>query len=335
MKFELQPDETEEGFRADVIVVQHASLLSCASILRPLECLARLDTPVSAFVQLIRHANEALDLSGLPISVDRTLDDYLNMFEREKQPNIVFLVCGLDVPAELRVSLNSLVRACSRYKIPLAAIGAATWALADSGVLDGKSCVVHWSSDLAFAERNIAIEVKPKLYRSEGRFATCAGETATLDFVISLLGESLGGDVAKQICNRLLVAYPRSADTTQPGAQENRLQHFPPLLQRIVRDMCANIESPLSVEALANRHQLSRRQVERVFASNVGISPRKYYRALQAEAAYQLCQQTEMPIVEISVACGFGSPSTLSRIFRAKYGMTPRQLRVQRAHLPS
>ncbi len=145
------------------------------------------------------------------------------------------------------------------------------------------------------------------------------------------LRSEFGDQVAQDCCDHALVSFPRQYSSPQPGAAANRLRHYPNVIQAIVRDMCNNIENPLSVEQLSKIHKMSRRQLERIFAKHLGCSPRKYYRDLQLEVAYQLTEQTELSLLEISLASGFTTSPVMARHFKQKFGRSPSELRQELA----
>ncbi|EMV9186203.1 helix-turn-helix domain-containing protein, partial [Escherichia coli] len=57
-------------------------------------------------------------------------------------------------------------------------------------------------------------------------------------------------------------------------------------------------------------------------------TPSNFYLGLRLDKARQLLRQTDMSVLEIGVACGFETPSYLSRSYRAKFGVCPSQDRV-------
>jgi AraC family transcriptional regulator len=62
--------------------------------------------------------------------------------------------------------------------------------------------------------------------------------------------------------------------------------------------------------------------------TSIGISPYQYLLQQRVERAKQLLKQTNQPIVEIALDCGFSSHSHLSKQFRQLAGMTPKAFRV-------
>ncbi|MDB9707251.1 helix-turn-helix domain-containing protein [Planktotalea frisia] len=258
---------------------------------------------------------------------DTDLKYLLTRFDTLKRPDVVFLCCGFDVHPDLREDARRLIRACKRNGVRIISIGAATWVMAEEHAIAAGKCVMHWASEAAFSERHLSLSVSNNLFDTTGNVSTCAGELATLDFMIYFMSSEFGEDIARRFCDKALVAFPRQATSIQPGALENRLRHYPARIQNVVRQMSKNIETPLSLSEIAVTHQISQRQLERLFSKHLRSSPRKYYLGLQLEIAYELIEQTSISIAEISIASGFGSPSLLSRHFKVKYGLAPTMLR--------
>lgn len=327
MTLKLKYDRDNDTLTVDVLAVGGASLMSIASILTPLTILRQVAPEISLRVQTILYGSHKQSELGLELSGNIDFDTYAQSIQNNDPPHVLFVVCGTDVNPELRAGIRRLMRNCLRHYIPLVCIGSATWLLAEIGGLQDRNCVIHWNSDFAFAERNPETTVTVTLFESDLHLASCAGETATLDFTLSLVGETLGPAIQKKLCDQMLIGYPRGAKSIQPGARANRLHHFPPILQEMVRLMQANLETPLKLSELSRKFLVSQRQIERIFSKHLGISPRNYYFHLQLDAAFQLCEQTEMPITEIAIACGFSSSSNFARRFRERFGMTPKKFR--------
>lgn len=90
-----------------------------------------------------------------------------------------------------------------------------------------------------------------------------------------------------------------------------------------------NVELPLGARDLALAAGISVRQLERLIRDRFGDTPMRYYLKLRLQAARNHLFYGDMPIQDIAAACGFSSPSVLSRTFRAHFGLTPRAFRSQ------
>jgi transcriptional regulator GlxA family with amidase domain len=78
---------------------------------------------------------------------------------------------------------------------------------------------------------------------------------------------------------------------------------------------------------LAQSVGLSRRQLERLFRQHIGRSPTQYYLELRLQRARLLLIQTDLPVVDVAVACGFVSASHFSKSYRQQFDRAPRDER--------
>lgn len=88
------------------------------------------------------------------------------------------------------------------------------------------------------------------------------------------------------------------------------------------------LDAPLSLEVLSRVACFSPHHLHRVFAAVVGETPQKFVQRLRVErAAMQLIQNPALTITEISLACGFSSPATFARSFKAALGTSATEWR--------
>ena len=99
-------------------------------------------------------------------------------------------------------------------------------------------------------------------------------------------------------------------------------------LVQVIGEMEQHSEPPLSTSQLALGINVTRRQLERLFRLHLNDTPRNFYLGLRLEKARQLLRQTDMSVLDISIACGFESPSYFTRSYRARFTCAPRQDRV-------
>ena len=88
-----------------------------------------------------------------------------------------------------------------------------------------------------------------------------------------------------------------------------------------------NIEEPLSLEELSLCAKLSRRQIERLFQTHLGVTPSRYYLELRITNARRLLLQSNKSITNIALACGFISMSHFSNCYKAYFGISPKAAR--------
>jgi AraC family transcriptional regulator len=81
-------------------------------------------------------------------------------------------------------------------------------------------------------------------------------------------------------------------------------------------------DGPLSLEAVARAACLSRYHFHRVFAQVYEKTPHAYLTEIRLARAQSLLKRG-MAVVDVCVDIGFNSPSSFSRLFRTRYGISP------------
>jgi|SRR5579871_2362888 len=91
--------------------------------------------------------------------------------------------------------------------------------------------------------------------------------------------------------------------------------------------MDANLGQPLCLPQIADVACLSPHYFLRLFHQLFSMTPYQYLILRRLELAQRLLRKTDLPVTAICLEVGFASPSTLSNLFRRKYGVTPSQYR--------
>lgn len=86
---------------------------------------------------------------------------------------------------------------------------------------------------------------------------------------------------------------------------------------------------PIRLADAANRVQLSRERLSRLFRQSLGITFSEYLCGVRVREACTLLRTTRRPIREIGFDCGFRSVSQFNRSFRQMQGCSPRRFRSQ------
>lgn len=98
-----------------------------------------------------------------------------------------------------------------------------------------------------------------------------------------------------------------------------------------IRQMLSFIQmhytQPIRVQQIADSAFISRRECMRVFRNIIGLSPIQYVIGLRVQKAKQLLLETDRPILDICVSCGFQNQSYFTKAFREKTGLSPLQCR--------
>lgn len=223
--------------------------------------------------------------------------------------------------------LRAFLRDCARRGLPIYALGAATWLLADADLLRSARCTIHWGKMAALSETFYDLAVDDALFVRDKQFVTCAGELAAFDLAVDLIHDRCGRELARDICRHVMADRWRDGASCQSAPAGLRYAGTARKLLRVIQLMEKNIEEPLPLEEISRRVAVSRRQIERLFRHHLSTTPWQHYLAMRLAKARQLIELTRMPIMDVAVACGFVSSSHFSKTFREYFRMPPSHVR--------
>jgi AraC-like DNA-binding protein len=92
-------------------------------------------------------------------------------------------------------------------------------------------------------------------------------------------------------------------------------------------------ERPWTVEGLAREAAMSRSAFSDRFRAVVGEAPIRYVTRIRLERSAAMLTRTDATIAEIARSVGYGSEESLSRAFKARFGIGPSAFR-QAARAP-
>jgi len=104
----------------------------------------------------------------------------------------------------------------------------------------------------------------------------------------------------------------------------------PPLWLRQAEDLIrAQFRTPLRVSYVAHQVGVHPERLGRMFRKTFQHSVAAYIRRLRAEWAAERLASTDQPISLIALHAGFADQSHFTRVFRDRFGVTPRRFRAQ------
>ena len=81
------------------------------------------------------------------------------------------------------------------------------------------------------------------------------------------------------------------------------------------------------VASLAKRLRVGERQLRRLFAQHMGATPIAVAQTRRVLQAKRLIHDTDLPMIELALASGFGSVRRFNETFHRLYGRSPSELR--------
>jgi transcriptional regulator GlxA family with amidase domain len=294
--------------------------------------------PLSLAIDALRLANwvEGQEIfSYVVVSADgenRASSSHLPAFVNHSvatcPPLQVLLVCTgsnsshIDDPAVLNW-LRRIYRQGSR----VGAISGGAFVLAHAGLLHRRTCAIHWEVGMALEAAFPDIEVSGDIFVIDGRIITCAGGTSTLDLMLHLIEHFRSPAIARRVADDLI--YPSMRDGHEPARIELRRRTgvTNSVLLGAIEIMERNVEEPVKLAEISAELGTSMRHLERLFARAFGVSPSQYYMQLRLREARGLLAQTDLPLFEVALRCGFQNTSHFARRYRERYNVLPSEER--------
>jgi transcriptional regulator GlxA family with amidase domain len=214
---------------------------------------------------------------------------------------------------------------------PLVGLCTGSFALIRAGLMQGRRCCVSWFhyQDLQDELADV-IPVADLLYVDDGDRITCAGGSAATDLAATLIERHLGRQWARKSLRILGLDRARPADAPQPQPASNtNLSVENRRVRRAILIMEQNMAQPLSTQVIAERLNLSKRQLERLFVAETGESLQRLYRNMRLGYGLWLLQRPDSSVTNIAEECGFADTAHFSRAFRSQFNMSPSEARLQ------
>jgi len=105
---------------------------------------------------------------------------------------------------------------------------------------------------------------------------------------------------------------------------EQTHKKYPPLVQDAVALIEAEYAYLYGIDELADRLEVTKYHLIRVFSASTGISPGNYLISIRmhhAKSILRACEGTPMEIV--AGACGYSCANYFSKVFKKQTGLTP------------
>ncbi|TFH90459.1 AraC family transcriptional regulator [Vibrio ouci] len=112
----------------------------------------------------------------------------------------------------------------------------------------------------------------------------------------------------------------KASNTAKAVATFNRIS-------KVLSFIHSHLDTPLSLEDIAEQSCWSRWQLQRVFQAETGLTVANYVRELKLSAAAELLLDSDQRVIDIAIALGFNSEIAFSRAFKQFFGHSPRTYR--------
>jgi len=209
----------------------------------------------------------------------------------------------------------------------LAAISTGAFALAATGLLDGRRATTHWHYTRVLQARHPLIRVDENvLFVDEGAVLTSAGAASGVDLCLHLVRRDHGVGLSNQVARRLVAAPYRSGGQAQfvPRSVPEPLGEFFASTRQWALE---RLHDNLSVTQLAEHARVSKRTFSRRFVDDTGYTPMQWVLRARIDLARELLERSELGVEQIADRVGLGTGANLRLHFHRVLGTSPSEYR--------
>jgi AraC family transcriptional regulator, transcriptional activator FtrA len=203
----------------------------------------------------------------------------------------------------------------------LVSICSGAFALAATGLLDGRAATTHWRYSDDLQRRFPAVRVDPDvLYIDHGDIATSAGSGTGIDLCLQLVRADHGAAYAAHVARRMVMPPHREGGQVQYRTEDlDQPVSLGPLLDWATE----RLAEPIGVDDLATRFSVSPRTLTRRFAEHLGTTPGQWLLAQRIARSRVLLETTDLPVETIAQRVGLSTAANFRRRFHTAVRTTP------------
>ena len=275
-------------------------------------------------IDLVSRGRPANDQIGL-YSINPTKE----MHEIEKTDLIIIPAVHGDIPSVVNQNQEEIQWIVNHHKkgAEIASFCVGVFLLAETGILDGKSCSTHWAEAHALQRAYPKVQVKPENIVTESDGILTSGGAYAFTNLLLYLIEKYGGRELAILISKTFMLHIEQQHQTPFIIFHVQKDHQDQLVLQVQTYIEQHFKDKFTVDELAREHATIRRTLERRFKRATGNTVNEYTQRVRTEAAKKLLEAGHANISEVLEQVGYGDPKAFRDVFRRYVGITPTQYR--------
>lgn len=206
----------------------------------------------------------------------------------------------------------------------LGAVGTGVYALAATGLLNGREVTTHWrfARNLARQFPRLKLDHRKSFVR-DGPYYTTTGLAGGVNLAVAMIQEDYGPYVAQSMEEETILRLTKEDQDEfppEPALCENYpIDRFSELVAWVMR----NLDADLSVEVLARRACMCPSHFSKVFKSILGEPPRDFVQNLRLNEARRRLLGRHKTLRTVSESVGLRNSPEFQEAFERKFGARP------------
>ena len=199
--------------------------------------------------------------------------------------------------------------------------------LAETGLLNGKSCATHWTVHAEFRRKYPAVNLIPeKIICEDNGIYSSGGAYSILNFTLYLIERYFGRETAIWCSKVSEVEFDRISQS-EFIIFSGQKEHSDEAIREAQLYIENNYQEKLNITEIAARVNLNGRSFLRRFKKATANTPLEYIQRVKIEAAKKQLESTTQTILEIMYDIGYNDEKAFRTKFRKYSGLSPKEYR--------
>ena len=199
--------------------------------------------------------------------------------------------------------------------------------LAETGLLNGKSCTTHWITHDKFRKKYPQVNLIPeKIISEDNGIYSSGGAYSFLNLLIHLIEKYYGRETAIKCAKIAEIEYDR-IDQNQFVIFNGQKEHSDATIKKAQEYVEQNFAKQLSVDFLAKNALISLRNFVRRFKKATNNTPLEYIQRVRIEAAKKILESSTLTVQEAMYKSGYNDDKSFRNMFKKYSGITPLEYR--------
>ncbi|RFN59938.1 GlxA family transcriptional regulator [Marixanthomonas ophiurae] len=199
----------------------------------------------------------------------------------------------------------------------------ASFFLASTGLLNGKSCSTHWQFANEFRKQfPQANLMDDKILTEADGIYTSGGAYSFTNLILYLIEKYAGRDTAVMAAKGFMIDIDRSSQSPFMIFSGQK-RHDDAVILKAQEQIEQNYQDKMTVDELCNQLAISRRTFERRFKKATANTVVEYMQRVKVEAAKKELEIGRKTVTEVMYEVGYSDSKAFRDVFRKITDMTP------------
>ncbi len=197
--------------------------------------------------------------------------------------------------------------------------------LASTGLLDGRKCATHWMAENAFKAMFPKVDlVTQKVITDEAGLYSSGGAFSYLNLILYLIEKYAGREISILTAKVFAIEIERDSQLSFTIFQGQK-NHEDDQIKKAQEYIENNFQDKISVDQLASKFALGRRNLERRFKKATSNTVAEYIQRVKIEAAKMSLESSRENVNEVMYKVGYTDTKAFRSTFKKFTGLSPLQ----------